>query len=86
MRLTEHLIYHWRGIARPPLSHITFPSASLVTPPRCLAAIQASFIFNPTGTKGPDAAREAGRHRERYMVRQQKGRGGVRARENDKIQ
>lgn len=28
-----------------------------LTLPRCLAAVQASFIFNPTGTMSPDSDR-----------------------------
>lgn len=77
--MTEHQIYHWQGIARPPLSHIPFLSSSLVTLPRCLAAVHASFTFNPTATTRADAAKEAGveGRKERQRVRNDAGNVGV---------
>lgn len=68
---TEHQIHLWRGIVRPPLSHIFFLPASLATLPHCLAAVQPSFIFNPNGTMRLDLDRKrkrwSGGERGRYI-------------------
>lgn len=53
-------------------------AASLVTTPRCLEAIQASFSYSkPTGTMGPGAAREA--QGEERGIRRQRGNGKERS-------
>lgn len=60
--LTEDQIDHWQGIARPPLSHLLFLSclsSDTCTLARCLAAVEASFIFDPTAFVRPETAREA---------------------------